>query len=235
MIHAVTWAFKKASAICATTLIALAGANSHAAVITIDGFNTTQGPVIDVVGGGATVSATTAPGDGEPWSNRAVSVTAVGSGIFGGDPAAIVTGGLFGINNDSLESSTVKITWTLNIISGFSVLSGGSLGLDFLNNNPANLTATNVALTIGAATLPAFNLPPIPPGPTNLLIPLSAAQIASLTSGATASLTFNGGDGYDVVLDRVYLEQSVPLPGSITLLGLGLFGLGLGRQLKRAG
>jgi hypothetical protein len=91
-------------------LFILFASNAQAARILIDDFKTAQGPVVDVAGGGATVSATQAPTAGELWSNRSISVLASGAGITTGDPQAVAVGGLFAINNDSLETSTVTLT-----------------------------------------------------------------------------------------------------------------------------
>jgi hypothetical protein len=198
---------------------------ANAAIVIIDDFNTSQGPVLDVAGGGATVSGTVAPSAGEPWSNRTISVTATGSGLFTGDPAAVATGGLFGINNDSIETSTVRVTWSLGAISGFTG-SGGNFVVDLFNNNPSNLIPTTITLAFGSTTLGAFPLPPVPPGPMQYSLALNAAQFAALIGGTTASLTFNGGDGYDAVINKVYVEQvGVPAPASLALLGMGFVAL----------
>jgi hypothetical protein len=211
------------------TALLLAGifvGNVHSATLIIDDFNTSQGPVIDVASGGATVSATQSPSYLEPWTNRSISVNASGAGIVSGDPMAIATSGLFGINNDSLETSTVTLAWTHGVFAGFSGASSGALEVSFLNNNPSNLTPTNITFSFGSFTLGPIDVLPVPPGPAIVSVLLNAAQMSSITSSSVLSLTFNGGLGYDVVLDSVSLVSAVPEPAEWMMLlgGLALVG-----------
>jgi hypothetical protein len=207
-----------------------------AATIILDDFNVSQGPVVDVSGGGATTSTSFSPSPGDLWTSRTISVLASGPGLFAGDPTAVSGGGIFGINNDSLETSTVSISWTLDSISFLPAGSTGSLALEILNNNPNTTSPTTFNFAFSTFTLGPITLPAVPPGASLLSVNLNALQFAALTGGTTATLTFNGGSGYDLVLQRVSLNDpsTVPEPAPIaTLLG-GIFGFAVVRRRRAA-
>jgi hypothetical protein len=199
----------------------------------IDDFNTAQGPVVDVAGGGATVSATQAPTAGELWSNRSISVTAAGAGVTTGDPQAVAVGGFFAINNDSLETSTVTLTWTFNAIAGLTGMNSGFFELDILNNNPANIGPTNVSFSLNNTLAAMANLPPIPPGPSLQTIAFNVSPNNAISNNL--SLTFNGGLGYDVVLSSITYVSSVPEPSEWAMLVTGIALVGhMARRRKQS-
>ena len=217
--------------------IALALSTQAAATtVMIDDFLTSQVVVVDVAGGGATSSATAAPANGEIWTTRSYSVEAFGAGIFAGDPAAVVTGGFFGINNDSSENSKVDLIWNIGAVTSLIGATNGALVLNFLNNNPANVVPTTVTFSFGSETLTA-NIPAIPMGSPIFSLALTNAQLALFAAGTNLTLSFTGGQGYDVVLDNLSISgdpAAVPLPGSLALLAAGFFGLGLKRKSRIA-
>ena len=206
-------------------------AQAAAITVSIDEFSTSQALVVDTIAPGASVSNIQAPGNGEIWNTRIYSVTAIGAGLFPGDPAAIVSGGRFGINNDSEENSQVDLTWGLNAVNSLIGATNGMLVLNFVNNNPANLVSTTVRLAFGTESISA-TLPAIRSAANIFTIALTNAQLAAFSAGTFLTLSFNGGDGYDVVLDSVNITADVPLPSAVLLLGSGLLGLGLTRKAR---
>jgi hypothetical protein len=203
-----------------------------AATITLDDFNRSQGPIVDVSGGGATSSTNFLPAAGDLWTSRTISVLASGTGLFAGDPSAISGGGVFGINNDSFETSTVSISWTFGPINNFLPGSVGSIQLEILNNNPNTATPTIFDLAFSGFMFGAIDLPAIPAGASQLSVSLNAAQFAAITGGTTATLTFNGGAGYDLVLRSVALTDTaaIPEPAPTALMLGGMVGLMLTRR-----
>jgi hypothetical protein len=193
-----------------------------AADVIIDSFDHAQGPVVDVAGGGVNSLTVFAPPTGELWTRRTISVLASGAGLFSGDPSAVAAGGLFGINNDSAETSVVELSWALPAISTFAGATSGLFVLDLMNNNPSNLVPSTVTLSYGASTTGPFRLPAIPPGIPAFAISLSGTELSELTSGTNVKLTFRGGDGYDIVLRSVSIVSNVPEPSEWMLLMAGL-------------
>ncbi|QCI79024.1 PEP-CTERM sorting domain-containing protein [Hankyongella ginsenosidimutans] len=196
---------------------------AQAAVFTIDDFTTVQGPIVDVAGGGATVSA---------LGNRTISVDASGSNALGQNASATVNGAFFDVANSSLVSSVIELTYNLAPIAGFDTFTAGTLSFVFDSNNPANQVPTTLSAQITIGSFGPFNIPAIPPGTPTLDIVLNQAELAALTAGGDFKVTFTGGNGYDFGLDSITV--SAPEPGSVLLLGAGLLGLGLASRRKRA-
>jgi hypothetical protein len=210
---------------------ALAATSAARADVILDTFTSSQGTVVSVaapapqtttVGNRTIAITTTTP---SPLANPFLSVTAT-------------SGPVFSIANPSQTTSTVVLSYTLGVLSGFTGLSGGGLKFDVLNNDQGNSgTVTISAMFTGTGanagnnfSLAATPIPGAPPA-GSLFLALSASQLAAVTGGGTLSFSFNGPVDYDLTLDNLTL---VPEPASVALLGAGLMGLGLARRRKRA-
>jgi hypothetical protein len=207
----------------------------HAATVFIDNFNTSQGPVVDVAGGGFSVATNSTPPAGELWTQRTLSVGASGTGIFAGDPSAVIGGGVFGINNDSLETSNVSINWALPAIPSLAGITNASLVLSILFNNSAAGTPTFAAPVTGLIAPDPYALPITFNGSRPFSIPLNVYEISEFAAGTNFHLSFIGGNGFDLVLTSVAIVSSVPEPSEWMLLMAGLGAVGaLARRAKSA-
>lgn len=208
-------------------------AQAAATVLVIDNFATGQAQVSDLAGGGATVSAPIAPTMGEIWTNRTLSVDAIGAGYNSGDPSAIVVAGIVSIANDPAENSKVDLVWNIGAVTSLVGATNGLLTVDFLAHN-AGIPPTMITFSIGGVALTAVPLSGLA---GSVSAALSAAQLSAFATGTTLTLSVTGGDGYDVVLDNVRLSSDpaqVPVPGSLALLACGLFGLRFNRKASIA-
>jgi PEP-CTERM motif len=203
---------------------------AHADVI-LDTFSVLQGTVVTAAAGApqSTVSgnrtiriATSSP---SPLANPFANISAVSSGGANGS---------FQINNPSLTTSLVELIYTLSPITGFAPGAAGALTFDVLSNDNGNTGNTTVSVMFtgvsGNFSIAAASIPAAPPG-VPFLLGLTGAQMNAITGGGTLKFSFTGPNDYDLTLDNIGL---VPEPASITLMGLGIFGLGMARRRKAA-
>ena len=219
----------------ATAALCLA-ANVHAAVFSIDDFTNNQGPVEDTSKDGLAVIDTinTPPLTQPNVLDRTLSHNLLdfSSPI---DSAVQVGGGVLDITNGVGENSEVKVIWSLkpNLILG--AISSAEF---FFTVVASDANATTVKLDIGGTLLGNFDIA----GNTEnkvLKFALPLGLVDDVNQGGKLTLTLNGAKGWDLALNQVGLTTdgstpTVPEPSTISLLGLGLLGLGWSRWKRSA-
>ena len=214
------------------TLVAVAAVASfsaQAAVIVLDDF--TLGQAVNVAGSPSTVT------NGTNFSNRTVSLTSTGSNVF--NPSVVIgpttVGGVAGnylqINGANQSAYTTSITWNFNA-TVLAALANSTWSIDmqqvFLDETVTvggNLrTASNTGTTVNLGS----------GNGTGTLNPFSVTFAAAINSDSTWSLlnaTYTCNTGFTLQTNGTCgRNATVPEPGTIALLGLGLLGAGALRR-----
>lgn len=201
---------------------------SQAAVITLDDFTLNQ--AVTVANSVSTVGA------GTNFTNRSVSLTSPASNALnpnvtiGTNTVNGTTGNYLQISGSNGSAYTTSITWNFNAIV-LAALANSTWSIDMNqvfvdetvtvggNMRTSANTGTNVNLGSGNGT--------------STLNPFSITFNAAINSDSTWSLlqaTYTCNRGFSLTQGGTCAPTSVPEPGTIALLGLGLLGAGALRR-----
>jgi PEP-CTERM motif len=196
--------------------------NANANVVLLDDFSSIQGTVVtttnpapqSTTAGNRTIRiTTTAP---SPLSNTFVNVAAV-------------SGPTFSISNPSLTTSTVELIYALGANAALLGASTPAFIFDVISRDRQSSVAVDFNGSTGSFSLAAAAIPAAPPAAL-MFAALTPAQSNLLALGGNLKFTFSGVSDYDLTIDN--LRVSLPVPGSLALLGLGLIGFAAARNKK---
>ncbi len=198
-------------------LFTAAASTATAGVYTVDDFSVDQGPVTDLTLDGVAVSNT--------LGNRTISANLM-SQLPPVDNSAQVAAGHFEINNNIGEQTEVIVDWviapdmlpdaTSAVFSGMILAADLPHTIDFLFNGTS----------IGSVAVSMFTL--------NESFSFAFDPDLFNAGGTLSMVILSNILGQDLALDLLEITYSVPTPGTLALIGLGLVGAGLSRRRRQA-
>lgn len=201
--------------------------------------------LIDDFNGGNVTTTDVAPGPLNAAYGGAVggSHTVTLSNVVGaGGPngaGANIFGGTFNHSNDTGVSSDSTIDWNANGagLGGVDITEAGAndaLGLAITTIDQGNVTLT-FTITDGSAATSTLALNGLGVGTFSFFFTAFTGS-ADFTDVESIRLDVVTGTASDLVIDLVQTQRgpSVPVPGTIALLGLAIGGLGAMRRRKAA-
>jgi hypothetical protein len=213
---------KRAAPVFLVSALSISVTNVNASVVSLDDFSAVQGTVVSTINlapqsttvGNRTIRiTTTAPA---PLSNTFVNVAAV-------------SGPTFSISNPSLTNSTVELIYSLGANAALTNANAPAFIFDVVSRDRQSSVAIDFNGLSGNFSIASAAIPSAPPAAL-MFASLTPAQSNLLAAGGNLKFTFTGVSDYDLTIDN--LRISVPIPGSLALLGLGLIAFALSRKNK---
>jgi hypothetical protein len=213
---------KRVAPVLFVSALAINVTNANANVVLLDDFSAVQGTVVNTISpapqsttvGNRTIRiTTTAPA---PLANTFVNVAAV-------------SGPTFSISNPSLTNSTVELIYTLGANAALAGSSLPAFIFDVVSRDRQSSVAIDFNGLSGNFSIASATIPAAPPAAL-MFAALTPAQSNLLAGGGNLKFTFSGVSDYDLTIDN--LRISLPIPGSLALLGLGLIGFAFSRKKK---
>jgi hypothetical protein len=213
---------KPVSPVLLASVLAVVATSANANVVLLDDFSTVQGTVV--------TTAMPAP-QATTVGNRTIRVTTTTPSPLGNAfvNVAAVSGPTFSISNPSLTSSTVELIYALGANAALLGASTPAFIFDVISRDRQSSVSVDFSGSMGSFSLAAAAIPTAPPAAL-MFAALTPAQSNLLAGGGSLKFTFSGVSDYDLTIDN--LRVSLPIPGSLALLGLGLFGFALARKKK---
>jgi PEP-CTERM motif len=212
-----------------TALLTTLGlASAQAGEIIIDDFSLPQS--LARATGSGNASTTSLSPAGQFFSNRDVTAR-VDTGT--GSASALVVGGVLIIENEANAASTTTVSWTLDFARILAAIGSASYFELSLAANKVNPSGLGVSAALGAVR--TFNAPTrfaIYSGgsiPNPFSITLFAPESNTTSEVTELTLTYACTGASIAPSDRIGSAKcrsaTVPVPGALALLGLGLLGL----------